>query len=121
MFLSRNKKNNVYTYKLQFYYIEMGFKGVKLYRHVFVMNCGTSQSRPCEAGLGILTSWDIFLSLIAQFNLHLSSVWFSISFILHKYVFLMQKKKKKKKADNDQRCLLQDFTVFFGHILEHQL
>ena len=56
-----------------------------------MMNCGSSQSRPCEAGLGILTSWDIFLSLIAQFNLHLSSVWFSISFILHKYVFLMQK------------------------------
>ena len=29
MFLSRNKKNNVYTCKPQFYYIEVGFKGVK--------------------------------------------------------------------------------------------
>ena len=37
MFLSRNKKNNVYPYKPQFYYIKVGFKGVKLYRHVFVM------------------------------------------------------------------------------------
>ena len=38
MFLSRNKKkNNVYPYKPQFYYIKVGFKGVKLYRHVFEM------------------------------------------------------------------------------------
>ena len=38
MLLSRNKKNNVYPYKLQFYYINVGFKGSKLYRRVFVMN-----------------------------------------------------------------------------------
>ena len=39
MFLSRNKKNNVYPYKPPFYYtcIKVGFKGVKLYRHVFLM------------------------------------------------------------------------------------
>ena len=30
MFLSRNKKNNVYPSKLQFYYIKVGFKGVKI-------------------------------------------------------------------------------------------
>ena len=29
MFLSRNKKNNVYTCKSQFYYIKVGFKGFK--------------------------------------------------------------------------------------------
>ena len=28
--LSRNKKNNVYPYKPQFYYIKVGFKGVKI-------------------------------------------------------------------------------------------
>ena len=28
MFLSRNKKNNVYPCKPQFYYIKVGFKGV---------------------------------------------------------------------------------------------
>ena len=30
MFLSRNKKNNVYPYKPQFYYIKVGLKGVKI-------------------------------------------------------------------------------------------
>ena len=40
MFLSRNKKNNVYPCKPQFYYIKVGFKESKLYRHVFVMLCG---------------------------------------------------------------------------------
>ena len=34
MFLSRNKKNNVYPSKS---HIKVGFKGVKLYRYVFVM------------------------------------------------------------------------------------
>ena len=29
MVLSRNKKNKVYPCKLQFYYIKVGFKGVK--------------------------------------------------------------------------------------------
>ena len=30
LFLSRNKKNNVYPCKPQFYYIKVGFKGVKI-------------------------------------------------------------------------------------------
>ena len=30
MFLSRNNKNNVYPFKPQFYYIKVGFKGVKI-------------------------------------------------------------------------------------------
>ena len=30
MFLSRNKKNNIYPSKLQFYYIKIGFKGVRI-------------------------------------------------------------------------------------------
>ena len=30
MFLRRNKKNNVYPRKPQFYYIKVGFKGVKI-------------------------------------------------------------------------------------------
>ena len=30
MFLSRNKKNNVYPCKYQFYYIKVWFKGVKI-------------------------------------------------------------------------------------------
>ena len=30
MFLSRNKRNNVYPSKPQFYYIKVGFKGIKI-------------------------------------------------------------------------------------------
>ena len=30
MFLSRNKKNNVYSCKTQFYYIKVGVKGIKI-------------------------------------------------------------------------------------------
>ena len=30
MFLSRNNKNSVYPFKPQFYYIKVGFKGVKI-------------------------------------------------------------------------------------------
>ena len=36
MVLSRNKKNNVYLCKPQFYYIKVGFKGVKI---IFVCFC----------------------------------------------------------------------------------
>ena len=37
MFLSRNKKNNVYPCKHQFFCIKVGLKVSKLYRYVFVM------------------------------------------------------------------------------------
>ena len=37
MFLSKNKKNNVYPCKPQFYYIKVGLRGSKLYRQVFGM------------------------------------------------------------------------------------
>ena len=37
MFSSRNKKNNVYPCKPQFYYIILRFKGSALYKRVFVM------------------------------------------------------------------------------------
>ena len=35
MFSSRNKKNNVYPYKPQFYYIKVGFKGGQNYIGMF--------------------------------------------------------------------------------------
>ena len=35
MFLSRNKKDNVYPCKPQFYNIKVGFKGVKIIRTCF--------------------------------------------------------------------------------------
>ena len=37
MFLNRNKKNNLYPCQSQFYYIKVGFKGVKIIKYVFVM------------------------------------------------------------------------------------
>ena len=48
MFLSRNKKNNVYPYN--FYHIKVGFKGVKikLYRYVFVMKPPKHKQRRTE-------------------------------------------------------------------------
>ena len=36
MFWSSNKKNNVCPCKSKFYYIKVGLRGSKLYRHVFV-------------------------------------------------------------------------------------
>ena len=52
MFLSRNKKNNVYVCKPQFYYIKVGFKGSKWYRRVFVMSLELAESRTmCNAGV----------------------------------------------------------------------
>ena len=37
IFLSGNKKNNIYPCKPLFYYIKWGLRGSKLYRYVFVM------------------------------------------------------------------------------------
>ena len=55
MFLCRNKKNNVYPCKPQFYYIKVGFMGSKLYRHVFVMHA------PSRFLVSILLKSSIFL------------------------------------------------------------
>ena len=35
MFLSRNKKNNIYPCKPQFYYMKVGFEGVKIIQACF--------------------------------------------------------------------------------------
>ena len=37
MVKSKNKKNNVYPCKPQFYYIKVGLKGCKLHEHVGIM------------------------------------------------------------------------------------
>ena len=39
MILSRIEKNNGYICKSQFYCTKVGFKGSKLYRRVFMMDC----------------------------------------------------------------------------------
>ena len=54
MFLSRNKKNNVYPCKPQFYYIKMGFKGVKIIKVYF-----------CDA---ILQNWLLYFPVKLGIN-----------------------------------------------------
>ena len=49
MFLSRTKKNNVYPCKPQFYYIKVGFKGVKIYKRVFVMNLSANITKSANS------------------------------------------------------------------------
>ena len=44
IFLSSNKKNNVYPYKPQFYYIKVGFKGLKITSACFRNECLWSKS-----------------------------------------------------------------------------
>ena len=65
MFLNRNKKNNVYPCKPQFYYIKVGFKGSKLYRYVFVMVC-FSRFR-----FSVSFAFNFFLSFFSIFKLPL--------------------------------------------------
>ena len=43
LFINRNKKNNVYPYEPQLFYIKVGFKGSKLYRHIFVMRTAVAR------------------------------------------------------------------------------
>ena len=44
MFLNINNSSNVYLFKPQFYYIKVGFKGYRLYTHVFVMPSYATES-----------------------------------------------------------------------------
>ena len=63
MFLSRNKKNNVYPCKPQFYYIKWGLRGSKLYRRVFVMNvtlAWTYFSEPENIDLRVVVFFVVF-------------------------------------------------------------
>ena len=57
MFLSRKKKNKAYPCKPQFYYIQVGFKGSKLYRHVFVMN--SSDFKSLNPGLLVIKDFSM--------------------------------------------------------------
>ena len=52
MFLSRNKKNNVYPCKPQFYYIKVGFKGVKIIKACF---CDVKSDHISNKGQILLT------------------------------------------------------------------
>ena len=45
MFLSRNKENNVYPCKSQFYYVKVEFKGVKIIQACFHDGLNIKQKR----------------------------------------------------------------------------
>ena len=51
MFLSRNKKNNVYPCKPQFYYIKVGFKGIKI---IYACICDVRNLKLITAGICFL-------------------------------------------------------------------
>ena len=59
MVLSRNKKNNVYPCKPQFYYIKVGFKGVKI-----IKACFRDVKDPENPGVVIL--WETLDYLLTQ-------------------------------------------------------
>ena len=48
-FLSRNKKNNVYPCKPQFYYIKVGFKGVKIISACFRDDSSVGSASGCRS------------------------------------------------------------------------
>ena len=79
MFLSRNKKNNVYPCKPQFYYIKVEFKGSILYRHDFVMD-GFDRvfSRVLK-----LSSCDLCMKLVSWYILYREA---SMRYVSHREV-----------------------------------
>ena len=83
MFLTRNKKNNVYPCKPQFYYIKVGFKGSELYRHVSVMawNIKVSNFRTITvpdsslaACMFLVFFFVFFFTLIFYFSKHMADL-----------------------------------------------
>ena len=98
MFLSRNTKNIEYPCKAQFYYIEVGLKGSKLYRHVFVILCTTTEGGSvhvvsasatprllgCYCHLNYVP-WSP--GILTHLNITLQCVYFSRS---TPYIFIMQ-------------------------------
>ena len=79
MFLSRNKKNNVYPCKPQFYYIKVGFKGVKI---IYVCFRDVSES-PCRS-LELSTTKRSKADVVWRFSdigtKQFQQVWITISF-----------------------------------------
>ena len=77
MFLSRNKKNNVYPCTPQFYYIKVGFKGVRLYRRVFVMSPLSGLDMRCFCP-----------KLPLLYHVHCA---YACAFIIHKFHIIFKK------------------------------
>ena len=99
MFLSRNKKNNVYPCKPQFYY---NYKsGSKLYRHVFVMKYLVLRQlwNNCEVCL-------FTLELTNNQKLSILYFYFSLLYFFHnarkkQHLCILGKKTNKKLTKNE--------------------
>ena len=102
MFLSRNKKNNVYPCKPQFSYIKVGFKGVKIIQVCFRDVSGTKAYTE-EEEKSVVNGHCKHLALRFSVNsdeqkdrLH-TMYWLTK---LHKKTKKQKKKNKKKKKKN---------------------
>ena len=114
MFLSRNKRNNVHPCKPQFYYIKVGFKGVKIiqarFRDDIVFHCISNFSGSEISGLrkfvldmdslGLRVklsarsgcSWGIWDAISIFYKNGMLSVLIRIA--PSTYIFMINKKKK---------------------------
>ena len=85
-FLSRNKKNNVYPCKPQFYYIKVGFKGVKIIQACFrnvifkISNGQTMPKRQKKLQYVLCARYD--LDLVGGFSSDLRATSLGIAFEL---------------------------------------
>ena len=118
MFLSRNKKHNAYPCKSQFYYIKVGFKGSKLYRHVFVMICpgeltSTEQSLLITPRVGVAYT-------NRQTGKHITNQQKQYSRVPlpQQYQKKKKKKKKKKSTEHVNTRKRQTLQLIFGFVIE---
>ena len=84
MFLSRNKKNNVYPSKPQFYYIKVEFMGVKIIWACFrdVISCSDKKNNHIFIKLIRNLIWRCILLLLIISITHRESAWTRSNFIL---------------------------------------
>ena len=118
MFLGRKKKNNVYPCKPQFYYIKVGFKGSKSYRHVFVM--GNEGQVSCEENYLKPPPLVVFLLTIPMWFLICSSslflrLWFHILHLFCHCLFLFS-----PSFGTVDRLCFSDCNIFWGDGLLRQ-
>ena len=99
MFFSRNKKNNVYTCKPQFYYIKVGFNGVKIIQACFrnVNHIRHKYFSPRNKCLGNLASYVFQCGRRSQYVLFDMLNKYSIAQIAGNTFILHLKKKSKQE------------------------
>ena len=84
MLLSRNKKNNVYPCKPQFYYIKVGLKGVKIILVCFRDGCTCpNQTVYLIRAHVICVCENIYVVMIFSRQLLLLLIWFNTCIVLN--------------------------------------